>query len=262
MGDFNVTSNLSIDRPYNSKLSNTWCSETKIFNFLTDWGFTDVHLTWEMEMPSSTWIGKVAYSRIDYIWISTKIAINNIHSFTNEKAEDIVNSDHTLLCLKLYLEGITETSKNSPTRRKGSRIVIKQSAATHKHWKDFSNKTETQMETLVVKTHNLLVQCSHNNNRVGPAKEVECIAMLKKLDEIWKEFASCIIRTAHITLPTEKIKIGNQEKEVLPTSEFQLYRKSLKLKKLLDKAENTREEADILKLSMMVQNFNEVREVT
>jgi exonuclease III len=120
MGDFNAASNPSIDRPYNSKLSNTWRPEAEIFNFLTDWGFTDVHSTWEMEMPSPTWIGRAAHSRIDYIWVSAEIAISNIHSFTNEKAEDIVNSDHTLLCLKLYSKGITEieVNKNSPIRKK------------------------------------------------------------------------------------------------------------------------------------------------
>ena len=102
MEDFNAANNPLIDRPYNSKLSNTWHPETEIFNFLTDWGFTDVQLTWKMGLPLPIWIGKVTHSRIDYIWVSTEIAINNIHSFTNEKTENIVNSDHMLLCLKLY----------------------------------------------------------------------------------------------------------------------------------------------------------------
>jgi exonuclease III len=120
MGDFNAAHNPSIDRPYNSKLANTWRPEAEIFNFLNDWAFTDIQLAWELDITSPTWIGKASHSRIDYIWASANIAINNIHSFTNEKANEIVNSDHTLLSFKLFTKGITDMKRPPPTRRKSS----------------------------------------------------------------------------------------------------------------------------------------------
>jgi exonuclease III/ribonuclease HI len=262
MGDFNAASNPLIDRHYNSKLSNTWRPEAEIFNFLNDWAFTDVQLTWEMGMPSPTWIGRASFSRIDYIWVSPDIATNNIHSVTNEKADNITNSDHTLLCLKLFAKGITETTKVPPIRQKSSRIVIKQKAATKVQWEKFTKKVEERIGDVKLKSRELVRWYTDKAIGNSLSSRFEQIEALKELDEIWEKFAAHITKAAHEALPTKKIKNSGKEKETPPSTEFYQYRRSLRIKKILDEAEHTRESKDIHELSKIIQDFNKTSGVT
>jgi len=90
-------------------------------NFLNDWAFTNIHQVWEMDLSSPTWIGRATHSRIDYIWVLSDIAFNNIHSFSNKKAEDVVNSDHILLYLKLFSNNLIKLPIIKPLRKKGKK---------------------------------------------------------------------------------------------------------------------------------------------
>jgi exonuclease III len=150
MGDFNAASNPGQDRPYRSKLSNNWRPEAEIFNFLNDWAFTDIQQVWELDLPSPTWIGKISHSRIDYIWVTPDIALNNVHSFANEKADNIVNSDHTLLQLKIFTKGITEPEPigTIPQRKKGKSTIIAYQETSTEQWRKFANKIEKKIEEL------------------------------------------------------------------------------------------------------------------
>jgi endonuclease/exonuclease/phosphatase family metal-dependent hydrolase len=87
MGDFNAASNPATNRSHNNKPLNNWKPEAEIFNFLNDWAFLDIHRSWELDLPSPTWIGKTSYSRIDYIWISQTLQlIMYTHLVTKEQA--------------------------------------------------------------------------------------------------------------------------------------------------------------------------------
>ena len=111
MGDFNAASNPQTDRPPRTNRPVLWKPEIDIFNFLEDWAFVDIQKSWEKDEITHTWSNKQTSSRIDYIWLSTKIASKNVHSFENKKAKKIANSDHTLLSLKLYNEGVFNAEK-------------------------------------------------------------------------------------------------------------------------------------------------------
>ena len=52
------------------------------------------------------------------------MALNNVHSFSNTGFEHITNSDHTLLQITLYRNGITNTPKKAVAKRRKPRIIF------------------------------------------------------------------------------------------------------------------------------------------
>ena len=270
MGDFNAACNPAIDRPYNSKLSNNWKPEAEIFNFLNDWTFTDIQMIWEMELPSPTWIGRAFQSRIDYIWISPDIALNNVHSFTNERANNIVNSDHTLLNLKLFSEGITKMAKHVPLRKKGKTTTILYQKSTTEQWTQFANKIEEKIEN-----HNLnqkllnIIQLNQqdqtnitNNSQANESQtnnsRTNSNTLENELETIWQEFTQCITSAAYSTLPTARTKNKNHsiQKEKLHPPEFHEYHKALCIIKIFNTAEQTINKEDIQNLLNAIHKFN------
>ena len=146
MGDFNAVYDPLTDRPpSSSKDPNNWKPEIKLFNFLDDWSFTDVHKLWNIDKPSSTWSNSISHSRIDYIWVSHDIAANNIHSFLNENIEIITNSDYSLLILKLYKKDLIGKTKSPPIRSKGTTIILDIKNTTPEQWAQYTEKVENKL---------------------------------------------------------------------------------------------------------------------
>ena len=128
MGDFNAVNNPQTDRSHKRNKPISWKPEIEIFNFLDDWAFVDVQKTWEKDEITYTWSNKHTIIRIDYIWLSTDIASENIHSFQNSKAKEIANSDHTLLNVKLYSNNIFSARKSTTKQRKKITIIDSKNA--------------------------------------------------------------------------------------------------------------------------------------
>ena len=151
MGDFNAVSNLLTDRNYNKQDQLLpWKPEIKMFNFLNDWTFIDIHYIWEDEFPSHTWKVRNLSSRIDYIWISLDKALHNLHSFENQEANSILNSDHTLFSLILYINNLFKTPTSQPSNRninkKNNKIIfINITQSTKEQWTNFSNKFDENL---------------------------------------------------------------------------------------------------------------------
>ena len=130
MGDFNATNNPQEDRKTllkkgkgKEKEKPNCRPEISIFTQLEDRGFIDVHKNWEESiLPnkpiSHTWKSNSASSRIDYIWISSNLYQNNLHSFINSPFNHITNSDHTLLKFNLYTHRISNFTKEADLNRK------------------------------------------------------------------------------------------------------------------------------------------------
>ena len=145
MGDFNAVNNPQTDRSHKVDKEILWKPEIEIFNFLKDWAFIDVQEKWKGDLLTHTWSNETTSSRIDYIWLSADLALDNIYSFNNKKAESIANSDHTLLNVKLFDRNISEIQKSRPTRNKKKISIIDSKKATKEQWKDFQQKVDTDL---------------------------------------------------------------------------------------------------------------------
>jgi len=257
MGDFNATLNPISDRSSSISSNRSWKPEAGIFDFLTDWAFTDIHSTWEEEIPSPTWSNKCSYSRIDYIWISSEIALNNIFFFYNEKAEKIVNSDHTLLSLKLYRNNLIDNTCHKPIRKQGKTKLIDIKNTTPEQWNKFSEKVDHKLSKTDIKeiTNNLLNKLTNNDNN---SSKTEVATTEKTLNYIWNTFEKCLITTAFSTLKIVRIKNYGYKntKDITHPPEFKKYRKSLILLKAFNKTIETKDDNHLKYLNQIVQNFN------
>jgi hypothetical protein len=226
MGDFNVVHNPQKDRPYKTNKRLSWKPEIEIFNFLNDWVFVNIQEVWEEDSITHTWSNKTTSSRIDYIWLSTSIASDNIHSFNNIKAESIANSNHILLNVKLFSNNIFDIQKSKVVKRKEKIIIIDSKSTTKEQWKNFQEKVDVNLDKTniseLIKSYQQLEKNWDNktqsNNGTQTIKE-------DKLEEIWLMFQNCLIKAAKLTLPLKKIKTNceNSDKKSSITPEHKKY---------------------------------------
>ena len=180
MGDFNAVVNPATDRPDSSVRLHKWKPEAEIFYFLEDWGFTDIHNLWETESPSPTWYSSRSYSRIDYIWISDNIVINNVHFFSNQKITNVTESDHTLLKIKLFRKNLASSTKRKTGKTKGSTYILDTNSTTDEQWQDYQDKVEKQLKgNILWEKMALLYYKTHGES--GLCKET----IQAELQEIW-----------------------------------------------------------------------------
>lgn len=261
MGDFNATSNPKTDRPSTASKSATDRPEAEIFDYLTDWEFTDIQKSWEEEMLSPTWYNQTTYSRIDYIWTSPEIALENLHSFKNEMAEEIANSDHTLLSIKLYKDNLINNPTHKPTRKKGVTKVINIKNTSANQWKNYSEKVNKKIDKF--KIDKLIDELHNNSNEVDEQttsdnnNHTTCL-----LDNIWENFKKILITSAYSTLKVIKIKgtkldrFKTNKKGQEHSPEFKKYRESLKLNKAVNKAIESQNQEDLIALNELIEKFN------
>jgi exonuclease III len=230
MGDFNAVVNPATDRPSSSVRSHKWKPEAEIFYFLEDWGFTDIHNLWEMEIPSPTWYSSRSHSRIDYIWISDNIAINNVHSFSNQKINNVTESDHTLLTIKLFRKNFASSTKQKTSKAKGFLHILDTGGTTEEQWQDYQDKIEKQLKgNIVWEKMAFLYHKALNESDI-------CRETIQtELQEIWNVIENIIKKTAWRTLKKKKIKKtkGGEEKELWQPKEVHNHRNARHLLKLI-----------------------------
>ena len=258
MGDFNAASNPRIDRPgpITEYIKNK--PEAEIFSYLIDWGFIDVQLAWEEESPSPTWYNRTTYSRIDYIWSSPELISENLHSFQNEKAEEMANSDHTLLSIKLYKGNLIDKTNHKPAWQKGTTRVIDIKNTTKEQWDNYAQKVDkkihkSEINKLIKNTLNELIK--NENTTIENEEETN----KNKLDKIWEEFRKILTISAYASLKIQKIKDVRQntiKKERKHPPEFKKYRKALKMIKALNKTMKSQKEEDLEDLNTLIEEFN------
>ena len=132
MGDFNAVNNPIKDRTGTSEKvpkKKNWRPEIPLFPYLEDLGFSDIQSIWEDMTANSgsylhTWKQRDISSWIDYIWVSQKLALNNIRSFSNKDFNYITNSDHTFLQVTLYKKRLTDSPRKARGKRREPRIIF------------------------------------------------------------------------------------------------------------------------------------------
>ena len=254
MGDFNAVMNPAADRPNSSVKSHRWKPEAEIFYFLEDWGFTDIHNLWEMEMPSPTWHSSRSHSRIDYIWVSDNIATNNIHSFSNKKIYNVTESDHTLLTIKLFRKNLADLTKQKTGKTKGSTVILDTSGTTNEQWQDFQDKIERQLKGNIVweKMASLYYKILSEPDLCKETTQAE-------LQEIWSLIENVIKQTAWKTLKKKKIRNTkrNEGKELRQPREIHNLRSARYLLKLIRiKGEGNKTENSLTDLNKICKDIN------
>ena len=79
---------------------------------------------WEEEIPTPTWYNKMTYSRINYIWALSELILKNLHFFQNKMVEELENSNHTLLSIKLFKNDLIDKKPHKLMQKKGIIKVI------------------------------------------------------------------------------------------------------------------------------------------
>jgi len=217
MGDFNAVNNPLTDRTNNkSNISknrpkpNSWKSEIPLFPCLEDLGFIDVQKNWEEILPTSnqlsfTWSNKNSSSRLDYIWLSSNLALDNIHSFKNKTYNHITNSDHTLLQIKLYKNGITNCPKQATTNRKGLRTIFNFKEMNKEKWKTYAQQIDQEFsKQKIINMIDELFNISNRNN------EDNNVSRELSLQDIWNKIETAFKYIGKKTIPQKKIKRSNK----------------------------------------------------
>jgi exonuclease III len=207
MGDFNAVNNPIKDRSSNleesmNKPKKCWKPEIPLFPFLEDLGFSDIQANWEditttTKQYSHTWKNKNSSSRIDYIWTTQDMALNNVHSFSNTGFEHITNSDHTLLQVTLYRNGITNTPKKAVAKRRKPRIIFDLKNMDKEKWSKYAQEIESEFKKIKIeeKIQRARGKENSNDNKVDIT-----------LQEIWSSIERTLQTTGKRTIPTKNIK--------------------------------------------------------
>ena len=258
MGDFNTVYNPQTDRSdTNKKGTASWRPEIGLFNFLDDWSFTDVHRLWEVDEPSPTWHNKATFSRIDYMWISNNLAMNNLYSFSNKKEKMVNKSDHTRLTLKLYKAGLINKKENSQIRCKGVTNIFDTKNTTEEQWAKYKNKIEKEISNSEILSMITEMQ-KKNNKNASTCLDQNTNANRSMLQEIWSKIEELLLKAARATIKTKKIKgIG---KRTTPgkrqDTEMTNLLGSLKLLRSLDKTCKMKDPKNIKNLREDILSFN------
>jgi exonuclease III len=236
MGDFNAASNPQEDRSNKAesskkaKTKKSWKPEIPLFFFLEDLDFLDVQKNWEEIIPiskqkSPTWQNHNSSSRIDYIWTSQELSLNNIHSFKNIDFKHISNSDHTLLQIKLLKNDLINSPKKAAINKRGSRVIVNLKEMNTKKWQEYSQKVEIEFNKLRI------AERIHENDNCQEDKGV--------LQNIWNAIEFAIKNASKKTIPTKKIKRTSRPilKDRGHTASFKNLRKTINILSLIKKSQ-------------------------
>ena len=136
---------------------------------------------------------EIVKSRIDYIWISNKLRKGLLQCNIIE-ADNITNSDHSLVTAKLLTEIMKRVRSAACNRRlKSKQWHFQLDKATEANWEEYKANLEKLLKKKIERKKSL----------IGSQK-----TKLQNKDELWDLVSSSIIKCARSTLPGKKATLG------------------------------------------------------
>ena len=174
----------------------------------------------------------------------------------------MVNSDHTLLSIRLYKKNLIDKTNHKPTWQKGTTKVVNVKNTTNEQWNEYVQKVDKKIHKLEVNKHikNMLNKLTRNKSTaIEKERETEEEADKDNLDKIWEEFRKILITSIYASLKIKKVKGTRQdstEKERKHPPEFKKYQRTIKMVKTLNKTMRSQKKEDLENLNIQIEKFN------
>jgi len=189
IGDFNHTANNILDRQHPQSAN---YKRLPIFNWMKKQDFSDTYRDMHLAKQQYTWSNEEAATRIDYIWVSDRLA-TGLQKAEIEEAEEITESDHKIVKAEIWIKHVmAEKSEAEVKRKKQSRTLYLYDQAKTEDWENYAQELQKRLdfkETL----KNIQKEEQDENERVN------------KINNIWDVIEEAIITAASKHIPKKKI---------------------------------------------------------
>src|ERR1043165_9495568 len=143
MGDFNHTANNILDRQHPQAAN---FKRLPIFNWMKKQDFSDTYRDMHPTSQKYTWSNKEAATRIDYIWVSKRLA-SGLQKAGIEEVKEITESNHKITVAEMWIKHlIAKNSEAKIKKKKQSRVVYLYNQAKTEDWENYAQELQKRLE--------------------------------------------------------------------------------------------------------------------
>jgi exonuclease III len=227
-----------------------------LIKWMTSLGFGEVFRICNPSTRKYTWANSLFQTRIDQIWVSSRIKEGLLESDIDEMSL-VTNSDHNLVWAKIntapFLGLNTKNTRKSKTADIPRRKIFLYKNASEENWEGYKNTLDK-----------LLSRSAQNEQEIDSVSTVSNTIIEKFINEEWDRIVSSINRAAVKHIPSKNSSRSQEEKDKLvPRNSRYIDVKSLKriVKRIKNSTLRPLDNIDIFLWNCQIQDINMRQEV-
>jgi exonuclease III len=253
-GDFNKILDQNLDTTNTKKKSRN--SQLPLIKWIQTLGYREVFRSMNPDLRKYTWSNGTVKTRIDQIWVSTRIK-EGLQKSDIEEMDLVTGSDHNLIWGEMRTFSFLDYSIPNRSKANIEKIPVRRiylyEEASEENWENYKNSVD-----------NLLKE----NNKAYETEKADALRNLTRkeafINNEWDRILNAINRAAAKHIPSKLSKRTREEKnKQAPRNPKYQDVKTLKriAKRIRDRHHNSEDEIDIFLWNCQIQEINMRHEV-